>query len=64
MKNPVVNPSCRESNSSVLPLVLLYFSQPLIEDGHKVRFFDIALERPSSNEVISRTKSEKSKYKM
>ncbi|MBU4444133.1 cobalamin-dependent protein, partial [bacterium] len=59
MRILVVYPPCRESNTPVLPLGLLYVSQPLIEDGHKVKFFDIALEKPNRNAVISNIRSEK-----
>ncbi len=55
----IVYPPCRESSTPTLPLGLLYVAQPLIEDCHAVKFFDIALERPTRAEVISRIKSEK-----
>ena len=38
----IIYPPCRESNTPTLPLGLLYVAQPLIEDGHNVKFFDIA----------------------
>lgn len=55
----IVYPPCRESNTPLPPLGLLYVAQPLIENGHKVKIFDIALEKPNRDEVISRIKSEK-----
>ncbi|HYN44758.1 MAG TPA: radical SAM protein [Candidatus Limnocylindrales bacterium] len=55
----IIYPPCRESRMPLLPLGLLYVAQPLIEDGHNVKFFDIALEKPTREEVISKLKSEK-----
>jgi len=55
----IVYPPCRETNTPTLPLGLLYVAQPLIEDHHSIKFFDIALEKPNRSEVISRIKSEK-----
>jgi len=59
MKILIVYPPCRESSTPTLPLGLLYVAQPLIEDGHNVNFFDIALEKLSRNEVLAKIKSEK-----
>lgn len=59
MRILVIYPPCRESNTPELPLGLLYVAQPLIEDGHEVKFFDIALEKPTKEQVISKIKSEK-----
>ncbi len=59
MKILIIYPPCRESNTPTLPLGLLYVTQPLIEDGHNIKFFDIALEKPTREEVISKIKSEK-----
>lgn len=59
MKILVVYPPCRESMTPTLPLGLLYVAQTLIEAGHTLKFFDIALEKPTREEVISRIKSEK-----
>ena len=55
----MIYPPCRESNTPTLPLGLLYVAQPLIEDGHNVKFFDIALEKLSKKEVLAKIKSEK-----
>lgn len=55
----VVYPPCRELTTPKLPLGLLYVAQPLIEDGHIVKFLDIALKKPNREEVISKIKSEK-----
>lgn len=54
----IVNPPCRESATPMLPLGLLYVVQPLIEDGHNIRFFDIALEKPERETVLARIRSE------
>jgi len=54
----IINPPCRESNTPMLPLGLLYITQPLIEEGHTIKFLDIALEKPSRKEVISKIESE------
>ena len=59
MKILMVYPPCRESSTPTLPLGLLYVAQPLIEDGHEVKIYDIALETPTRKEVISKIKSEK-----
>lgn len=59
MRILIVYPPCRESHVPVLPLGLLYITQSLIDDGHSVKFFDIALEKPTRDAVISRIKSEK-----
>ncbi|MFA4955708.1 MAG: radical SAM protein [Candidatus Methanoperedens sp.] len=58
MKILIVYPPCRESATPILPLGLLYVAQPLIEDGHRVEFFDIALEKPTREEVIARIELE------
>lgn len=54
----IISPPCRETATPMLPLGLLYVSQPLIEDGHKIKFFDIALEKPDREKVLERIKSE------
>lgn len=59
MKILIIYPPCRESEIPELPLGLLYVAQPLIEDGHEVKFFDIALEKPTREEVILKIKSDK-----
>ena len=56
MKILIVYPPCRESNTPMLPLGLLYVAQSLIDDGHMVDFFDIALEKPSREDVLSKIK--------
>lgn len=55
----IIYPPCRESTTPALPLGLLYVAQPLVDDGHKVKFLDIALEKPSREEVMSIIRSEK-----
>ncbi len=55
----MVYPPCRETNTPTLPLGLLYVAQSLIESGHKVKFFDIALEKPNRDAVLSKIRSEK-----
>lgn len=55
----IIYPPCRESTTPSLPLGLLYVAQPLIDDGHKVKFLDIALEKPSREEVMSIIMSER-----
>lgn len=54
----IVYPPCREIAIPQLPLGLLYVAQPLIEDGHKVRFFDIALEKPKREKVLEKIRTE------
>lgn len=58
MKILIIYPPCRESNTPMLPLGLLYVAQTLIDDGHIVDFFDIALEKPSCEGVLSKIKSD------
>lgn len=59
MKILIIYPPCRESMTPTLPLGLLYVAQTLIEAGHTITFFDIALEKPTREEAISKIKSEK-----
>jgi len=55
----MVYPPCRETDTPVLPLGLLYVAQPLLEDGHHIDFFDIAHEKTSRGEVLSKIKNKK-----
>ena len=55
----MVYPPCRETVPPAPPLGLLYVAQPLLEDGHHIDFFDIALEKPSREEVLLKIKDKK-----
>lgn len=55
----VFYPPCKEYVTPTLPLGLLYVAQPLIEDGHAIKFFDIALEKPKREDVLSKINNEK-----
>lgn len=54
----VINPPSRENVIANVPLGLLYITQPLIEQGHQIIFYDIALENPSREQVLEKIKSE------